>query len=50
VGAAVETDASGLPKCGLEISPLFGYDADSFAERWRRLPHRPAAADGLYLE
>jgi UDP-N-acetylglucosamine/UDP-N-acetylgalactosamine diphosphorylase len=50
VGAAVETDATGLPQCGLEISPLFGYDADSFAERWRSLPIKPAVADGLYLE
>ena len=49
-GAAVETDASGLPKCGIEISPLFGYDADSFAERWNRLSVKPAVIDGLYLE
>lgn len=50
VGAAVETDATGLPKCGLEISPLFGYDADSFAARWRALPIKPVVTDGLYLE
>ena len=50
VGAAVETDATGLPKCGLEISPLFGYDADSFAERWQSLPIKPVVAEGLYLE
>ena len=49
-GVAVEADATGLPKCGLEISPLFGYDADSFAERWRNLPLKPAVTDGLYLE
>ncbi len=49
-GAAVETDASGLPKCAMEISPLFGYDADSFAERWSRLPVKPVVTDGLYLE
>ena len=34
VGAVVETDATGRPKCSMEISPLFGYDADSFAESW----------------
>ena len=50
VGAAVETDATGLPQGGLEVSPLFGYDTDSFAERWRSLPIKPVVADGLYLE
>jgi UDP-N-acetylglucosamine/UDP-N-acetylgalactosamine diphosphorylase len=50
VGAAVETEASGLPKATIEVSPLFGYDADSFAERWRQLTTKPPVADGLYLE
>ncbi len=50
VGATVETDNTGRPKGGLEVSPLFGYDADSFAERWRSLPIKPVVADGLYLE
>lgn len=50
VGAAVETDATGRPKVAVEISPLFGYDADSFAERWHSLPVKPVVADGLYLE
>jgi UDP-N-acetylglucosamine/UDP-N-acetylgalactosamine diphosphorylase len=49
-GAAVGTDASGLPHCAMEISPLFGYDAESFAERWRSLPVKPEIKDGLYLE
>jgi UDP-N-acetylglucosamine/UDP-N-acetylgalactosamine diphosphorylase len=49
-GATVATDATGLPAAGLEISPLFGYDAESFAERWARLPVKPAVTDGLYLE
>jgi UDP-N-acetylglucosamine/UDP-N-acetylgalactosamine diphosphorylase len=50
VGASVETDATGLPKVAVEISPLFGYDADSFTERWQSLPIKPVVADGLYLE
>lgn len=50
VGAAVETDATGRPKCGVEISPLFGHDADSFAGRWQAQPIKPVVADGLYLE
>ena len=49
-GATVETDATGLPKVAIEVSPLFGYDADSFAERWRQLTPKPPVADGLYLE
>ena len=49
-GASVETDPTGLPKLGLEVSPLFGYDADSFAERWHSLPIKPVVTDGLYLE
>ena len=50
VGATVETDSSGRPKYGIEISPLFGYDADSFNERWQSLTIKPVVADGLYLE
>ncbi len=49
-GAVVETDATGLPTCAMEISPLFGYDADTFAERWRSLPGKPEIKEGLYLE
>lgn len=50
VGAPVETDATGLPRVAVEISPLFGYDADSFTARWQSLPIKPVVADGLYLE
>jgi UDP-N-acetylglucosamine/UDP-N-acetylgalactosamine diphosphorylase len=49
-GAIVETDGSGLPKSRMEISPLFGYDSDSFVERWNKLAPKPAVTDGLYLE
>ena len=49
-GATLETDASGRPICRLEVSPLFGFDAGSFAERWQSLPVKPAVTDGLYLE
>ena len=48
-GAAVETDATGLPSATLEVSPLFGYDEDSFAEAWKKRSPRPAVSDGLYL-
>ena len=49
-GAAVETDQAGLPKSAMEISPLFGYDAESFSENWRKLTPKPIVTDGLYLE
>ena len=49
-GAPVETDATGLPKITVEVSPLFGYDDETFAASWHRLPAKPAIAAGLYLE
>ena len=49
-GVAVQTDPTGLPGKVIEVSPLFGYDEDSFAEAWGRLPVKPAVAEGLYLE
>ncbi len=49
-GAAVETDATGRPRCAVEVSPLFGYDAETFTERWAALSPKPAVTDGLYLE
>ncbi len=49
-GAAVATDATGLPAFPLEVSPLFGCDEDSFAESWAKLPLKPAVTAGLYLE
>jgi len=48
-GAAVETDAAGLPRIALEVSPEFGYYDDSFAAAWKKLSPKPPIADGLYL-
>jgi UDP-N-acetylglucosamine/UDP-N-acetylgalactosamine diphosphorylase len=48
-GAAIATDATGLPGATVEVSPLFGYDEDSFADAWSKLSPKPAVADGLYL-
>ncbi|MDD2763917.1 MAG: UDPGP type 1 family protein [Opitutaceae bacterium] len=50
VGAPLATDASGLPEITLEVSPLFGCDAESFAESWSGRSPRPAVKEGLYLE
>lgn len=48
-GAALATDATGLPAINLEVAPSFGYDEDSFADSWSRLIPRPALTDGLIL-
>ncbi len=50
VGATVETDENGRPHTVLEVSPLFGYDEDSFFQAWKKLSPKPSLADGLYLE
>jgi UDP-N-acetylglucosamine/UDP-N-acetylgalactosamine diphosphorylase len=50
VGASLTTDASGLPMVTLEVSPLFGYDEESFAESWARRSPKPEVGEGLYLE
>jgi UDP-N-acetylglucosamine/UDP-N-acetylgalactosamine diphosphorylase len=49
-GATVNTDKTGKPDVAIEVSPLFGYDEDSFADAWRKLAPKPAIAEGLYLE
>ncbi len=48
-GASLPVDATGLPSFPVEISPLFGYDEDSFADAWRRLQQKPALQSGLVL-
>jgi UDP-N-acetylglucosamine/UDP-N-acetylgalactosamine diphosphorylase len=48
-GANVATDASGRPNIAVEVSPLFGYDEDSFADAWEKLSPKPDVVDGLYL-
>jgi len=49
-GAAVPAGSNGAPAVTLEVSPLFGYDEESFAEAWRRLEPKPSVREGLYLE
>jgi UDP-N-acetylglucosamine/UDP-N-acetylgalactosamine diphosphorylase len=48
-GTAVRTDGSGLPLEPIEVSPLFGYDEETFAESWAALPVKPSLVGGLYL-
>lgn len=51
-GNPVETDATGLPKIDIEVSPLFGYDEDSFLDSLnkRALKCDELAHGPLYLE
>ncbi|MFT3781678.1 MAG: UDPGP type 1 family protein [Nibricoccus sp.] len=51
-GKPLETDATGLPKIDVEVSPLFGYDEDSFLESiGKRSLKRDELTHGpLYLE
>jgi len=49
-GAPIVRDETGRPRAMFEVSPLFGYDEDSFAEAWRKLSPKPEVRDGLYLE
>ncbi len=49
-GVTIYTDESGLPLLKLEVSPLFGYDAETFAESWHQMPLKPAVKTDLYLE
>jgi UDP-N-acetylglucosamine/UDP-N-acetylgalactosamine diphosphorylase len=48
-GAKLETDQTGKPGVTLEVSPLFGYDEDSFADAWKKLSPPPAIVNDLYL-
>jgi UDP-N-acetylglucosamine/UDP-N-acetylgalactosamine diphosphorylase len=49
-GASVPVDKTGLPEVTIEVSPLFGYDEESFAEAWKKLSPKPEIREGLYLE
>jgi UDP-N-acetylglucosamine/UDP-N-acetylgalactosamine diphosphorylase len=49
-GAAITTDPTNLPDIAVEVSPLFGYDEDSFADAWKARSPKPVVRDGLYLE
>jgi len=51
-GKNVPVDATGLPVLTVEVSPLFGYDEDSFLESLQRRPLKSDALTqtSLYLE
>lgn len=48
-GANIPLDATGLPPFAFEVSPLFGYDEDSFAVSWAACSSPPAVAAGVVL-
>lgn len=47
-GATLPVDSTGLPAVNLEISPLFGYDADTVGAAWQK--RAQPITDNLYLE
>jgi UDP-N-acetylglucosamine/UDP-N-acetylgalactosamine diphosphorylase len=50
-GVAVPVDGAGVPAVPIEISPLYGYDEESFAQSWAARPGpRSLPPEGLYLE
>lgn len=49
-GAAVPVDATGLPPFAFEVSPMFGYDEDSFSASWAARAAKPAVGAGVVLE
>jgi len=49
-GIALETDETGLPAIAIEVSPLFGYDEDTFVGSWDKLQPKPEIVDGLVLK
>jgi UDP-N-acetylglucosamine/UDP-N-acetylgalactosamine diphosphorylase len=49
-GISLATDASGQPDFNLEVSPLFGYDEETFAQSWAGIKVKPPIAEGLILQ
>ena len=45
----VQADASDLPPILFEVTPLFGYDEDSFAACWQALTPKPSIVNGTVL-
>ncbi len=49
VGANIATDEKGVPLQPIEVSPLFGYDASSFAHSWNQLADKPDLSQSIDL-
>lgn len=49
-GVSVDTDETGLPPFAIEVSPLFGYDEDTFVRSWKMLDPKPGIVEGLVLK
>lgn len=49
-GANVPIDGAGLPSISFEVSPLFGFDAESFAQAWNERAVKPTIEAGTVLE
>ena len=48
-GVELELDEEGVPVHKLEVSPLFGYDAESFRESWKRLGESVDFSKDVYM-
>lgn len=48
-GEYVAKAEDGVPLQPIEISPLFGYDAETFLGSWKRLANKPDLTQPLYL-
>ncbi len=48
-GIELECDATGLPNCVFEVTPLFARNAVEFKAAWDKLDPRPAIKDGVVL-
>ena len=48
-GVTLAVDGDGVPVCKLEVSPLFGYDSESFSESWKRLGEEVDFSKDVYL-
>ena len=48
-GVELDLDETGVPIHKLEVSPLFGYDAESFSESWKRFGEAVDFSKDVYL-
>ena len=48
-GAGVAADNTGLPAFDYEVCPSFGYDENSFTERWAQISPSPSISAGAIL-
>jgi UDP-N-acetylglucosamine/UDP-N-acetylgalactosamine diphosphorylase len=50
VGVSVEKDSEGVPLRKIEVSPLFGYDLETFRESWEKRGLDTDFSQDTYIE